>query len=143
MTSYDIYIGTNGSEATDHGAEFTYDGLNPADALSKFVADPEAMADARARHADLTELAAFDDGMNASISPLDDGSFELHIYADETDTAITIPPTEFTSITDAADMLDVSRQRVHAMLRGGQLAGRMVGNAWMVSKASVNARLKA
>ena len=37
------------------------------------------------------------------------------------------------SITDAAYELDVTRQRVHAMLKGGKLKG----NTWVVCRESV------
>lgn len=142
MKSFDIYIGTNGEEATAHGAEYVYDGLNPADALTRFVADLYAMRELHDHYESVTELSAFDDEMSASIFPLEDGSYELHIYVDETDTAITIPPTEFMSITDAADELNISRQRVHVLLKDGTLSGRMVGNAWIVCRESVENRMQ-
>lgn len=141
MTAYDIYIATNNEEATAHGAEFTYDGMNPADALARFIADADAMGAARGMHDGITEFTAMDDDLVASVYPLDDGAFELHIYAGETDTAITIPPTEYVSLTDAAEMLGVSRQRVHVMLQNGQLNGRLIGNAWIIARASVASRI--
>jgi len=143
MTSYDIYTGFNNDEATAKSATFEYDGMNPADALTKFVADEYAIAEARGLHEDetLTELTAFDDDMSASVYPLEDGTWELHIYIDETDTAITIPATEYVSLTDAADILGISRQRVHVMLKSGQLNGRKVGSTWIVSRQSVEKRM--
>ena len=44
------------------------------------------------------------------------------------------------SITDAADTLGVSRQRVHMLLQNNQLEGFKVGNTWNVYKSSVEAR---
>lgn len=45
------------------------------------------------------------------------------------------------SITEAAGILNVSRQRVHKMLETGKLEGRKVGNTWTVYRYSVEARL--
>lgn len=45
------------------------------------------------------------------------------------------------SITEAAEILGVSRQRVHQMLQAGQLNGHKVGNAWAVYRYSVEGRL--
>lgn len=45
------------------------------------------------------------------------------------------------SITEAAENLGVSRQRVHAMLKAGQLEGRKIGNTWAISRDSVAKRL--
>lgn len=45
------------------------------------------------------------------------------------------------SITEAAGMLGVTRQRVHAMLKAGKLHGRKIGNTWSVDIASVENRL--
>ena len=45
------------------------------------------------------------------------------------------------SITEAAQMLGVSRQRVHVMLQAGQLDGRKVGNTWCVDRESVARRM--
>lgn len=45
------------------------------------------------------------------------------------------------SMTEAAEMLDVSRQRVHVLLQNGQLEGFKVGNTWNVYKSSVENRL--
>ena len=138
MTKHSIYIGTNGEEATSHGAEYVQDGMNPADALSKFVNDADTMREVRGDHPELTSIAAFDDEISAAVYPLDDGSWELHVYTnDGNDIAITIPPTEFVSLTDAADMLDVTRQAVHKLLQAGKLDGRKVGNTWSVCRASV------
>ena len=140
MKSFDIYIGIDNQEPTASGPEYVYDGLNPADALTRFVADLYAMRELHDHHESVTELSAFDDDMSASLFPLDDGSYELHIYVDETDTAITIPPTEFMSITDAAAMLDLTRQRIHVMLKSGKLTGRMIGSTWVVCRESVMRR---
>ena len=45
------------------------------------------------------------------------------------------------SMTEAAEMLDVSRQRVHVLLQNRQLEGFKVGNTWNVYKSSVENRL--
>ena len=45
------------------------------------------------------------------------------------------------SMTEAAELLGVSRQRVHVLLTNNQLEGFKVGNAWNVYRASVERRL--
>ncbi|MBR2681376.1 MAG: excisionase family DNA-binding protein [Exiguobacterium sp.] len=45
------------------------------------------------------------------------------------------------SLTEAAELLNVSRQRVHILLQNGQLEGFKVGNTWNVYKSSVDSRL--
>ena len=45
------------------------------------------------------------------------------------------------SITEAAETLGLTRQRVHAMLKSGILKGEKIGNTWMVTKDSVYKRL--
>ena len=137
---YDIYAGYGNEEPGATMPVFEYEGMNPADALARFAADQDAMREARSM-GDLTGLEASDDEMVASLHPMCDGSFELHVHVDGTDTAITVPPTEFMSITEAADALDLTRQRVHVLLQGGQLHGVKVGNAWVVYRASVMDRL--
>lgn len=136
MTTYDIFTSTNDQEATAHGADYVWEGINPADAVAKFIS---------ANGSDIqgvTEITAFDDDMSASGYPLPSGEWELHLYINDTDTAITLPPADYVSISEAADMLSISRQRVHVLLKNGQLTGRMVGNAWIVARASVLERMK-
>lgn len=143
MKQFNIYVGANGEEATSHGAEFGHRGLNVADALTRFVMDDGAMGELRHDHPDFGELAAFDDYSSASIFPIEDGSWELHYYdCDGGDLAITIPPTEFVSVTDAADMLGITRQRVQILVVNGKLNGRMVGSTWMITRASVEKRME-
>lgn len=45
------------------------------------------------------------------------------------------------SITEAAGILDVSRQRVHKMIQDGILDAHKVGNSWSVYRYSVENRL--
>lgn len=45
------------------------------------------------------------------------------------------------SISEAAGILNVSRQRVHAMLKAGQLEGQRDGNRWKIYRYSVESRL--
>ena len=45
------------------------------------------------------------------------------------------------SLTEAAELLNVARQRVHILLQNGQLEGFKVGNTWNVYKSSVDSRL--
>lgn len=45
------------------------------------------------------------------------------------------------SLTEAAEMLGVSRQRVHILLQNGQLDGFKVGNSWNVYRESVENRI--
>ena len=143
MKQYDIYVGTNGEEATSHGAEFVFSGYNPADALTRFVSDAQAMGELRHDRPDYEQLAAFDDEMSARLYPLEDGSWELHILTDEADTVVTIPPTEYVSASDAAEMLGVTRQRVNVLAAKGKLNGEIVGNTWMIARASVETRMLA
>lgn len=142
MRTYDIYVGTSSEEATGHGAEFVYDGFNPADALARFVADADAMSELRTHRPDWTSIEAYDEETSAAAYKLDDGTCELHVYEDGGDMAITLPPTEFVSITDAAEILGVSRQRVFALLKNGQLSGRKVGGTWSVCRWSAEKRLQ-
>lgn len=44
------------------------------------------------------------------------------------------------SITEAADILGITRQRVHVLLQGGKLDGCKVGNTWIVYGDSVEKR---
>lgn len=44
------------------------------------------------------------------------------------------------SLTEAAEMLGVSRQRVHVLLQNEQLDGFMVGNTWCIYHDSVEQR---
>lgn len=143
MKQYDIYVGTNGEEATSHGAEFVHEGYNPADALTGFVANSGAMQMLHRDTPDFDELAAFDGEMSAMLYPLEDGSWELHILTDEADTVVTIPPTEYVSASDAAEMLGVTRQRVNVLASKGKLNGEIVGNTWMIARASVETRMLA
>lgn len=46
------------------------------------------------------------------------------------------------SITQAAEMLGLTRQRVHALLLNRQLDGFKVGNSWVICKSSVEERMK-
>ena len=46
------------------------------------------------------------------------------------------------SITEAAEMLGVSRQRVHQLIKSGAIDARKVGNAWCVNVASVMRRVR-
>lgn len=46
------------------------------------------------------------------------------------------------SITEVAGILDVSRQRVHAMLKSGILQGHKVGNQWSIYRWSVENRIE-
>ena len=155
MTTYDIYAGYNNEEATGHGAEHVYAGMNPADALSRFVADPDVMRSIRETNkGELTELTAFDDEMSASVYPLEDGKFELHLYANDTDTAITLPATaniatademgidqnEWISVPEAAEILGVHRNRVLQLINDESLEAHKVGQRWNIKRSSVESR---
>ena len=48
---------------------------------------------------------------------------------------------EVMSLTEAADMLGLTRQRVHVLLQNGQLVGYKVGNTWNVYRKSVEQRM--
>ena len=155
MTTYDIYTGYNNEEATGHGAEFVYSGMNPADALSRFVADSDVMREIRdATKGELTEITAFDDEMTASVYPLEDGTFELHLYVNDTDTAITLPataniataaeigidPGEWISVPEAAGILGVHRNRVLQLIKEELLDAHKVGQRWNINRSSVESR---
>lgn len=45
------------------------------------------------------------------------------------------------SMTEAAELLGLSRQRVHILLNNKQLDGFMVGNAWLVYRDGIESRL--
>lgn len=46
------------------------------------------------------------------------------------------------SVSEAAEMLGVTRQRVQVMLTKGKLDGVKVGNTWIVYRDSVNKRMQ-
>lgn len=46
------------------------------------------------------------------------------------------------TITEAAGILGVSRQRVHVLLQNGQLEGHKRGNSWFIYRYSVENRLQ-
>lgn len=46
------------------------------------------------------------------------------------------------SVSEAAEMLEVTRQRVLAMMNNGKLEGVKVGNTWIVYRDSVNKRMQ-
>ena len=155
MAKFDIYTGYNGEEATGRGAEYAYDGMNPADALAKFVADSDLMRSIRdTAKGEITEIAAFNDDMNVSVYPLEDGTFELHLYLDDNDIAVTLPATpnidtandmglnldEWISVVEAAEILGVHRNRVLQLVNDGSLEAHKVGQRWNISKASVESR---
>lgn len=155
MATFDIYTGYNGEEATGHGAEFVFDGMNPADALAKFVADYDLMRSIRdAAKGELTSITAFDDDFVASVYPSEDGTFELHLYIDEADIEVTLPATprlataaemgldlnEWISVAEAAEILGVHRNRVLQLANDGSLDAHKVGQRWNISKVSVESR---
>jgi len=41
------------------------------------------------------------------------------------------------SITEAAEMLDISRQAVHQMIQKGQLVGAQIGTTWVFRRVVV------
>jgi excisionase family DNA binding protein len=47
------------------------------------------------------------------------------------------------SVREAADTLNVNRQRIHQLLKVGVLTGEKSGGVWIVDRASVAARLAA
>lgn len=155
MATFDIYTGYNDEEATGRGAEYVYDGMNPADVLARFVANADLMHEIRgATNGELTEITAFNDEMTASAYPLEDGTFELHLHIGTDDIAITLPATpnldvhgdsplttnDLVSVGEAADILGVHRNRVLQLINDGLLEARKVGQRWNISKASVESR---
>ena len=50
--------------------------------------------------------------------------------------------SDVVSLTEAANLLGVSRQRVHILLQNGQLDGYKVGNTWNIYRASVERRME-
>ena len=152
MKAYDIYISYADSDeaANAHGADSEQAGHNAADAVARFIASDDYayhVGSGERDHGHVREVAAVDEDWegaavtSASAFPCSDGTWELHLYdADGNDEAITLPPTEFLSITDAAEVLGVTRQRVHKLLTNGRLHGRKVGEVWTVCRYSVEAR---
>lgn len=90
MTVYDIYLGTGSEEPTSHGAEVLWEGMNPADALSKYMDNEDAMNEMLRMHEDVNEIAAFDDEMSAHAYKVENGAWELHVYVGDADVAITL-----------------------------------------------------
>lgn len=69
-------------------------------------------------------------------------SDKAHVFfAGETD-ELDDERGEYT-ITEAAGILGVSRQRVHVLLKNGQLDGHKRGNSWFIYRHSVENRLNA
>ena len=87
----------------------------------------------------ITDLRGFDNWDYAILSD-DDGETIATVYRDGA--IVDDAHDDVVSITEAADMLDVSRQRVHAMLQSGKLEGRKVGNTWSVYRDSVENRIE-
>ena len=157
MREYDIYIGFRDEDdpATGHGPYFTQEGFNPADAVARFITGDDYAHLVKApekEHGPVDEVTAYDEwalvgdeAITASAFLDGDGSWELHVYdSDGRDClAITLPPTDYMSATDAASELGVNRQRVNQLVRSGKLAGKKVGSTWIIPAASVRARLAA
>lgn len=53
-----------------------------------------------------------------------------------------IPWERIATIQGAADMLGVTRGRVHQLIRAGKLDGQQVDHIWLVDRASVEKRLE-
>lgn len=68
------------------------------------------------------------------------GGYALGIAVDVRDDD---PELEYMSVPEAAEILDVSKPRIYAMLRDGVLAGKKVGGAQVVSTQSVKDRFNA
>ena len=133
MNTYEIYTNENGQETTSHGADYVSRGFNPADAVSRFIGSENLSG--------ITEVTAFDDEMTSTAYLCEDGNWELHFEIDDIDNVITLPCVDYVSVTEAAEMLEVTRQRVLAMVNNGKLNGLKVGNTWVVRRASVNKRM--
>ena len=86
----------------------------------------------------ITDLRSYDNWDYAILSD-ENGTIIATVYRDGG--IIDTEHDDVVSITEAAEMLGISRQRVHAMLQGGQLDGYKVGNAWSVFRASIENRL--
>lgn len=46
------------------------------------------------------------------------------------------------SITEAAEMLGISRQRVHTLITEGKLKAERIGTQWSIRRADVERRLR-
>lgn len=135
---YDIYTSTDENEPADaHGATHEQDGLNPADAVSKFIAglDPKDS---------IREVCASNDDMIAAAYLCEDGTWELHISDGMTETAvITLPNTcHYMSAADAAEILDISRQRVYQLITSGRLHAKYVAGFCLLPSHEVIERAK-
>jgi excisionase family DNA binding protein len=49
--------------------------------------------------------------------------------------------SDYCTITEAAQILGVTRQRVFAMIKAGILKAEKIGNQWAIERESVNRRL--
>lgn len=73
----------------------------------------------------------------AQATPLEQLVVEV-MTTDEFDARLGLDPVpELVSVTEAADILGVTRQAVLQRLDAGTLPGRRVGNAWVVQRAAL------
>lgn len=70
-------------------------------------------------------------------------SFEQRngIFADYAERIASMESDELVSMTEAAELIGVSRQRVHQLLQAGKLDGYKVGNTWSIYRYSVESWL--
>jgi excisionase family DNA binding protein len=152
--TYEITIMTksvmDAGKSSDYGDAYIQEGQNPADAITRFVTDP-GFATIEAEYADkgdpIATIECLDndpdgDGIVATASNDPDGSWALEIQTEDFDVCrITLPATRYMSVAEAAEALDVNRQRVHQLIKSGKLSARKVGGSWTVSEASVRYRI--
>jgi len=140
MEKFDIYAGNDEIEATACGPIWSYEGLNPADALMRFRQDERFAYEIRSLDDKVTNITAYNGEMNAVLWFDSDGSMELHLYIGDSDIAITLPPMDYMSVSDAAWELDVNHYRVRQLIESGKLNARKVSGDYIVSCASVESR---
>lgn len=120
---------------TDWYAIDSYDPVNGAiHRLFVGIEDDAAdmMRDYYSQHAELAQQPFY------RLSLIDTDAAHA-FFAGETD-ELDDERGEYT-ITEAAGILSVSRQRVHALLQNGQLEGHKRGNSWFIYRYSVENRL--
>ncbi|MBQ9002144.1 MAG: helix-turn-helix domain-containing protein [Eggerthellaceae bacterium] len=81
------------------------------------------------------------DNWDYAILSGDDGEIIATVYNDSN--GADADGGDLVDVSEAAELLGVSRQRVHQLLQAGQLEGRKVGKTWYVYRHSVDNRLNA
>lgn len=87
----------------------------------------------------ITDLRNSYDNWDYAILSDDDGDIIATVYNDTND--VDTEAGNLVDINEAAELLDVSRQRVHQLIQSNHLEGRRIGKTWYVYRRSIDERL--